>query len=323
MLHRFGWPALGLALAAATQPASAQGLFDSASLAAPAPSGEIVSFTPSIGILRGKATELVYDPTSGEKLSQLDWKSNATTVGGRLAVRPLESVTLRGSLWAAVSGDGDMTDRDWLYGYFGKDSWSHQSTHPDTRVGKAWQGDISLSYLLLDSGDMAFSALAGYRHYDIKHRAYGGDYIYSVYGYRDVAGSFDPGVMGIAYRQVWDTPYLGFGAYFRGDRFNVSTEFYGSPITFGRDQDYHGLRYTSFNGRFTPTAMVGANLAVEYQLTPNFSLVGRADYTRYSEAKGNTRIYDAANGAYYRIPRPSSGADSQTVNLTLGVKGKI
>jgi outer membrane protease len=44
---------------------------------------------------------------------------------------------------------------------------------------------------------------------------------------------------------------------------------------------------------------------------------------RYAEAKGNTRIYDAAGGDFYRIPKPSSGADSQTLNVSLGVKGKI
>lgn len=323
MLHRLGMSLIGMGFAALSQPALAQNWFDPAPIAEPVKQGEVVSITPSIGYLRSSATENVYDPVSRSKISQLDWNSDAMTVGGRIAVRPLANVTLRGSLWAAVAADGDMKDRDWLFGYRGPESWSHQSLHPDTRVPKAWQGDVSLAYLVGQSGDMSYAAIAGFRHYDVKYRAYGGSYVYSVYGFRDMAGSFNPAKMGIAYRQVWDTPYLGLGAYYRGTTLSLSTEIYGSPVALVRDQDYHALRNTLFVERFTPAAMIGANVAVEYQLTSAFSLVGRADYTRYAEAKGNTRIYDAASGAFYRIPKQSSGADSQSLNLSLGVKGRI
>jgi outer membrane protease len=323
MLHRLGMSLIGVGLATLSQPAQAQGWFDSAPIAEPVQQGEVLSITPSIGYLQSISTENVYDPISRSKISQLDWKGDAMTVGGRIAVRPLENVTLRGSIWAAVAADGDMKDRDWLFGYRGSESWSHQSVHPDTRIPKAWQGDVSLAYLLGQTGDMSYAAIAGFRHYDVKYRAYGGSYVYSVYGFRDMAGSFNAGELGIAYRQVWDTPYLGLGAYYHGTTLSLSTEIYGSPVAFARDQDYHALRNTLFAERFTPAAMIGANVAVEYRLTSAFSLVGRLDYARYAEAKGNTRIYDAAGGDFYRIPKPSSGADSQTLNVSLGVKGKI
>lgn len=323
MARHWRWAVLGAGLIGLSQPSPAQSLFDTGSALQPVQQGEVVSVVPSVGYLRSMSTENVYDPVSRSKISQLDWQSDAMTIGGRVAVRPLENITLRGSIWAAVAADGEMQDRDWLFGYGGGDFWSHRSTHPDTRVPKAWQGDVGLAYALGQTGDLSFAGLAGFRHYDVKYAAYGGNYVYSVYGFRDMTGSFDPNVMGIAYRQVWDTPYLGLGAYYRGTTLSLSTEVYASPIAFVRDRDYHALRDTLFIERFTPKAMIGANVAVEYRLTSSFSLVGRLDYARYAEAKGNTRIYDAASGDYYRIPKPSSGADAQTLNLSLGVKGKI
>lgn len=321
MVSRSGWLTTFAGLALLSGPTLAQG-FDPGTSKGPA-SEQMFSFTPSIGHLRSVSTENVYDPMSRSKISQLDWKSQAMTLGGRAAVRPFDGVVLRGSLWAAVASQADMRDRDWLFGYEGDDSWSHQSLHPDTRVPKAWQADVSVAYRVIDGGDFAISALAGFRHYDIKYRAYGGSYVYSQNGFRDAVGSFDPSRLGISYRQQWDTPYLGLGTTYRGETLSLSAEVYGSPASFGRDRDYHALRYTLFTEKFAPSAMIGANLAVEYPLTTAFSIVGRVDYTKYFEAKGGTRIYDAASGQFARIPKPGAGADAEALNVSLGVRGKI
>ncbi len=127
----------------------------------PAGGGERFSFTPSIGYLGAKSTENVYNTGNRtDKLSQLDWKADAVTLGGRAAVQVFDGLTLRGSLWAAVSSGADMRDRDWFLGYQGPDSWTHQSVHPDTRVPKAWQGDISAAYTLTNMGDVGIAGLA-------------------------------------------------------------------------------------------------------------------------------------------------------------------
>lgn len=284
---------------------------------------KVISITPSVGYLRSVSTENVYDPVNRSKISQLDWKAQALTLGARAAVRPLENVTLRGSIWAAVASDADMRDRDWMFGYQRNDYWSHQSLHPNTRVSKAWQADVSAAYRFFESGDVAVSALAGYRHYDIKYRANGGSYIYSVNGFRDVAGVFNPDQLSISYRQQWDTPYLGLGAYYQGKTLSLAAEVFGSPVSFGRDRDYHALRHTLFTEKFTPSGMIGANIAVEYPITSALSLVARADYTKYMEAKGGTRIYNGATNQFARIPKPGAGADAETLNVSLGVRGKI
>lgn len=286
--------------------------------------GQTISVTPFIGYLGSRSTENVYDSSNPKnKLSQLDWKAHAMTVGSRIAVQPFEGVTLRGSLWAAVSSDAYMRDRDWLLGYQGADSWTHQSIHQDTRVPKAWQGDVSAAYMLTNVGDVGIAGLAGYRHYDIKYRAYGGTYVYSQYSLRDTVGTFDPTLLGISYRQQWDTPYLGLGAYYRGDTVSVSTEIYGSPISFGRDRDYHALRHTLFTETFEPKGMIGASLGIDYQINSTFALTGRLEYIKYIEARGGTRIYDGTTGQFLRIPKPGAGADAETLTVSLGVKGKI
>lgn len=287
------------------------------------PGGEKVVIEPFVGYLRGTATEYVYDPISKRKVSQLDWNANATTVGGRVAFGLMDGLAVRGRFWSVVSGDANMRDRDWLYGYNGNSSWSEQSLHPQTSVSKAWQADVSLAYTVVQAGDVAVAALAGYRHYEIKYRATGGSYIYSGLDYRDTTGNFTPGQLGISYQQWWDTPYLGIGTYYRSNDFSLSMELYGSPVSYSRDRDYHALRYTLFKEKFQPLGMVGASLGLEYQITPMFSVAGRLDYTRYSEQKGGTRMIDYAAEESYRFPKPSAGADSDTLHLTLGVKGKI
>lgn len=323
MFHRFGSALVSLGFTMLPGSLLAQG-FDAGMIEELGKKrDETISITPSIGYLRSVSTENVYDPVSRSKISQLDWKAQALTLGARAAIRPLDNVTLRGSLWAAVASDADMRDRDWMFGYQGSDTWTHQSLHPDTRVPKAWQADVSAAYRFFESGDIAVSALAGYRHYDIKYRAYGGSYVYSVNGFRDAAGIFNPDQLGISYRQQWDTPYLGLGTYYQGKNLSLAAEVYGGPVSFGRDRDYHALRYTLFTEKFTPSGMIGANIAVEYPITAALSLVARADYTKYMEAKGGTRIYDGAAGQFARIPKPGAGADAETLNVSLGVRGKI
>jgi plasminogen activator len=289
-----------------------------------APSGETFVFTPFVGYLGAVSTENVYDPGNRKnKISQLDWKARAVTLGGRAAVQPFEGLTLRGSLWAAVSSEADMRNRDWFLGYQGPDTWTHQSLHPDTRVPKAWQADVSAAYALMNIGDVGIAGLAGLRHYDVKYRAYGGSFVYSVNAFRDTAGTFDPSRLGISYRQQWDTPYLGLGAYYRGETVSASTEIFGSPVSFGRARDYHALRDTLFTDTFVPTGMIGASLGVDYKLTSALSLSGRLEYAKYVEARGGTRIYDGTTGRFIRVPKPGAGADAETLSVSLGVKGKI
>lgn len=122
-------------------------------------------------------------PGDGTKLSQLDWSiEHAFVVGGRATVRPVDWLSIRARGWMSVDGQGKLDDYDWMAGYRGPDSWSHWSTHPDTRLKRAWQGDLSVAGWFWQQGGLSLSAIAGYRTLTTKWEARGGSYVYSVAG---------------------------------------------------------------------------------------------------------------------------------------------
>jgi plasminogen activator len=276
------------------------------------------------GYLHGLAREYVYNvPGNGSKLSQLDWRTDAFALGGRIAVRPLDWLTVRGRGWSTVAASSDMTDYDWMHGYSGMGSWSHRSISATDTV-KAWQLDGSVAAGFYDTGDLGFSAIAGYRHFTTKWKDNGGSFVYSSpNGFRDVYGIFPQGQLGIAYQQTWRTPYLGLGVATTSGDWSFSGEIIGSPFVMADDKDHHVLRSLVFREKFGLSSMVGASASAEYRITPMFSLTGRAEYQNYLGAKGSTRIADGEAGTLTYVPRPSSGADAETLLVSVGVKARM
>lgn len=303
-------------------PAAASGLFSEEGVGLRGT--EAVSIEPTVGYLRGTSTEYVYDVRNPKvRVSHLDWNVDALAIGGRVAVKPFDRLTIRGRFWATVASRGDMTDLDWFAGYYGKDSWTHKSTHPNTSLGKAWQADGSLSYAYYQDEDLALTAIAGYRAYDVKFKARGGSYIYSTYELRDTLGSFPSDRIAISYEQWWDTPYLGLGAVYNSDSWALSTEIIGSPFVMSRTKDYHALRTTLFREELDMSAMVGASLGVEYRFSPTLSLAGRLEYQRYLEAKGGVKVLDGSTGTAVEFPKPTAGAEADTLLISVGLKARL
>lgn len=287
-------------------------------------SSESVTIEPFAGYLRGTSGEHVYDVTNGnQKLSQLDWSVNALALGARVAARPVDWLTVRGRAWGTVASDGAMTDRDWFLGYGGPNSWTHKSEHPDTKFGQAWQADASVAVKFYEDEDLVMTFIGGYRHYNVKYNARGGSYIYSVNDLRDTVGTFPAGQLGIGYEQWWQTPYFGFGAVYNSEDWTVSAEFIGSPFVMGRAKDYHALRFTQFKSSFDMSAMLGANVGVEYRLSPTLSLAGRVEYQNYLEAQGRTKYFDASTGTVARFRTPTAGGEAETLLVSLGIKARL
>lgn len=289
------------------------------------PTTETVAIEPFVGYLRGTAGEYVYSPTNPkQKVSQLDWAVNGLAVGGRIAFRPFNGVTIRGRGWATVaSGGGEMTDFDWLLGYFGKDSWTHRSHHPDTKFGDSWQADISAAVTLWGEEDLAVTAIGGFRRYEIGYASRGGSFVYSTDQFRDTLGSFAPGQTVITYQQQWDTPYLGVGVTYNTAQWTVSTELIGSPFVMGRAKDHHVLRSTVFTDELEMSSMIGLAAGFEYRFSPIWSLAGRVEYQKYFEAQGSTTVTDTPAGTTTVYPKPSAGADAESALVTLGVKARL
>jgi plasminogen activator len=313
--------ATALALLAAAPAARAADLFT----AEPAALLRTESLTAEAfaGYLTGTAREYVYNvPGDGKKLSQLDWRMNGFALGGRVAYRPTDWLTARIRGWSTVAGSSDMTDYDWMGGYYGMNSWTHRSIS-STDTAKAWQIDGSLAASLYESDDLSFSAIAGYRYMTSKWNATGGSYVYSVNDFRDTAGLLPADRLGIAYQQWWSTPYLGVGASTTLGDWSFSGEIIGSPFVMSRDKDHHALRALVFTEKFALSSMIGTSASVEYRLSPVMSLTGRVEYQNYLGATGSTRIADGNTGAVSHYPRPSGGADAETLLVSLGVKARM
>ncbi len=281
-------------------------------------SGEV--FT---GYLRSEVREYVNDVGSRARISQLNWNTDAAVVGGRVALQPLDWLAIRGRGWVGIASSADMRDYDWLYGYYGKDSWSHYSHSPNTRTPKAWQVDVSVAATFYEDEDTKAYAIAGYRALTLKSNARGGGFIYSQDGFRDTSGSLPNDRLGIGYQQWWQTPYFGVGGSFAFDDWSVSGEVIGSPFAIGSDKDHHALRYLVFREDFGTTGMVGANASLEYRITPFLSAVGRVEYQRYFEGYGPTRVTSGFTGQTATIPAPSGSGSAETMLLSLGIKARL
>ncbi|WP_230532992.1 omptin family outer membrane protease [Microvirga roseola] len=274
------------------------------------------------GYFTGTAGEYVYNvPGDRSKVSQLDWQiDGAAIIGVRVIFKPLDWLEVKGAGFTVLDSDNAMDDFDWLAGYDGFDSWTHWSHSKDTQLAKFYQVDASAAAQLFDAGRIRVSGIAGYRFQTFKMNAYGGSYIYSSeMGFRDVEGSFPPGLLGIAYQQWWHTPYLGLGVRYTGDNLTVNAEVIGSPFVMAHDKDHHNLRGLVFEEAFAPDRMLGAALGVEYALTDSIALTGRVEYQKFLEARGSTRI-KTVDGLAAHLPKPSAGADLTTLALTFGLK---
>jgi plasminogen activator len=276
------------------------------------------------GYLTGMSRELVYNvPGDGSKLSQLNWQiDHAFVLGGALTYQPWDWLGLRARGWAHVGSDNAMDDFDWLFGFNGFDSWSDLSRHDDTRLAKAFQVDASASLRFFESGPVSVSALGGYRFLTMKWNAYGGRFFYSVEGFRDDIGAFPDGELQIAYQQWWHAPYAGLGVSYRAGPLTLTAEVIGSPWVRARDRDHH-VDIALFEESFGPSSMAGAAVSAEFAMTQHVSLVGRVEAERFYEAKGSTKVFNFDPPSFEFFPKPSAGADHQSLLVSLGVKGRF
>jgi plasminogen activator len=277
------------------------------------------------GYLTGQGREYVSNaPSSQDKLSQLNWRiDNAFVVGGRMAVSPIEGLTLRARGWIHVKSSNTMDDYDWLAGYLGFNSWTDWSHHTDTDMAKAWQGDVSAAYRWWQDEDLAFSVIGGYRYMTMKWNAKGGSFVYSTFDFYDTVGTFQPGQLGIAYQQWWSTPYFGLGLVYKMGALTLTSELVGSPWAYGRDKDHHVLRSLVFTEDFRPTTFFSATVGAEYQYADWLAFTARAEYTGYGQASGATKMLDGLSGSVFHFRKPSASADAETVLLSLGVKTRL
>ena len=250
-------------------------------------------FDTYLGFINLDAHEIVYD--DNKLLSQLDWSTNASpTLGTHVSakVSPYFSFHLKGAF--SANGNGELTDYDWDPSKrFGRtlsfENWTHRSIHT-TELDYYFNVDLHGSYKFynrkFNKDNLDILANFGYQRTQAEWSAVGGTYTYSVNGFRDTTGTSANGV-GINYKQIWDTIYVGATAKYKKDKSTYQiTPSIG--LSDASDRDIHVNRSLTFNERLDKESnyYLGLNAKYTYDLAKNLQFHTIYEYEKHLENKG-------------------------------------
>lgn len=268
----------------------------------------------AIGVMNGKANELVFSP-NGALISKLIWKyDNNMTLSGDVAVTPFHRFTigLRGR--TNLTGNSTMDDFDFPGSVCGIAGPVCQSHHEDTTLKTATSVDLYTAYAVYKTERFKLSGIAGYRWDHSAWDARGGTSNYTA--------PF-PNISVIAYDQWWEAPYLGIQAAGHWDRFGLQARVIGSFWAQGNDRDDHKLRTLLFKDDFNRSDMVSTNVKASYALFQFASVTLGWDYDRWFTAKGPTVVRNYASGLTEVYPGDAAGANSAAHTVSVGMQYKF
>lgn len=275
----------------------------------------VVTGRLGIGMLSGESKELVYNAGSGTRLSELTWSfDNNVMVGGGLSIRFTRWLKINGDFWVAVSDDSTMDDYDWLVDGYDWSDWSH---HEDTELTTGTMFDVNAEFSFYRPSNFNFFGVAGIKRDNWAWDARGGDYTYSVNGFRDTTGSFPDGLLGISYEQDLLTPYFGIGMAGGSENFTFTVRLVGSPFVDASATDTHYLKDLRFEDEFSDGTMIAFDVACAYHFTGGVSIAAGFHYQDYSDIKGYTVITDLTNGQKYRTADDTAGLEHSSTLLNL------
>jgi plasminogen activator len=271
------------------------------------------------GYLTGRSREIVYDPATGQRISQLNWDiKSAGVLGGNIAIKPADWVRLRFGGWLPFTSNNHMEDYDWLVPPY--DTASHVSVHPDTRLQTAYQLDAQLGFRIINGWGASVYAVGGYRQLHYGWTAYGGTYSYPPpFG----SGTIPSGLAVIKYEQWFETPYFGLSGEWKSDSWWFNGEVVGSFWSTSRDRDDHILRRTLFEEEATGVKVIVASASLGYEFTPTLSAFGRVEYQHHFEGRGATDITLYDSGTRFHIAGDAAGLDNYSLVVAFGFKGKL
>lgn len=280
-----------------------------------------VTVAGGLGYMTDSAREMVYDTPSGARISQLNWKvQNALVLRGDATLHLTDWLSASLGGWTKIDSNNLMDDYDWLVPPYTQ--WSDHSHHPDTKLNKANQGDISLATRVYNEDGLAISVDAGYQWTGFKWAAYGGHYVYSVFGFRDYIGDFPAGELGITYSQTFKAPYLGISASYQlDDDWEFSAAVRGSPWAAGSsDVDHHVLRLLIFHDKTDKSHMIALSAGAAYNINERTQIGTTVEFQAYTLGKGPTRMLDQTTGTVYDFPGDASGISNNTLTAMLTLR---
>lgn len=280
-------------------------------------SADSITVSTSLGWLGGESREYVYDPDTGRKISELNWKiRNAPIIKGDISWDPLFWLTLNAKGWTTLASSGSgMDDYDW------KDQnqshWTHWSNSPDTHLNYANEFDINARAWLLKQPDYKVGAVVGYQQTRFSWTAFGGHYQYDN---GRVIGDFPRGERIIGYKQRFSMPYLGLaGGYrYRDIEFNALLKF--SPWVEARDNDEHYRRHLTFRDNTSRSNYYSASVDAGYYITPDTKVFTEFTWSKYSQGKGGAQVIDRVSGESGYVGGDVAGIENKNYSLAAGLQ---
>jgi outer membrane protease len=276
-----------------------------------------VVFRGSYGITAIEANELVYQ--GKWKVSKLIWESSAISTFTGQAKVDFDQFFLRATGTIGINGDGHMRDYDWV---IQDKPWTHRSVHPDTRLNHYFTGTIEAGREVLSYDGTTVSLGGGVKYTDVKWTAWGGSYVYSSSGFRDLKGDFPDNEKGISYRQQWPVPFLGIDLTHSEGPWTFAGAFQGGVAVNGKGTDDHWMRDLRFIDHVETTPAVMITGSAEYEVRPNTAFFVSGAFDQIIRGRADTDMIDTLNGGKRKFP-DGAGADYMSVTVSLGLRGKF
>ena len=274
-------------------------------------SGYRFSIESGVRWQQGTALELVYNGPF--LLSELTWDIKDLLYAGVMLRLDLgERWAFQASHWEAITkGRGGMTDYDYLIPWI----WTDFSDGT-VDINRAYMFELQAAWAFWRPQPAQVQLLGGYRQLYWDWSQYGGDYIYSVNGFRDFRGAFPDDENGINYEQTFYVPYVGVGGRASWRQLSLQGYLHYSSIAWARGFDEHVLRDLFFEDTFDRVTYYAAGMSLVYQPGTRWYLSGAWDWHDIPATRGDVKIIDAVDGSEQRID-DSAGIANRAWSLTL------
>lgn len=274
-----------------------------------------VSISGGIGWLHGEAGELVYG-TTGEKVSQLDWKINAPIFKLDISIDAFDWLSVSARGWTALkTGNSTMDNRDWWYSNTGVSYW--WSHFGDTDLNYANQYELNAKGWLLKQENYKLGVLFGYQESRFSWTASGGIYNYAN---GTIIGSFQEGLLGYGYKQKFMAPFIGLAGQYKYQNFEVSALLKYSAWARAEDLDQHYRRQITFIDKSSGQDFFSAELNLGYYFTPNLKVFAEGTWTLYDEVRAGATAIFHNTGVVEYYPENAAGIENKHFTITAGLQ---
>ena len=262
--------------------------------------------------------------SSGARLSQLIWELQAPvlTLGAR--ARIMDTLTLAANAAVAFSGDSYLEDFDWIPPFAqpgdGNDAWSDRSQHDETDLDRYVSLDLAVGRDFEINDAVTLNLNGGVKYSTVQWTAYGGNFIYSVDGFRDLVGTAPAGTRGATFQQRFPGVFLGAEATADSGRWTFAGLIRGGVTVNASNTDHHWARDLRFENDFGPVPFATLGGRVDYAVTQRSVVFLATDVENFFRTTGNTKVYDMRTGALLAAYDNEAAMDLFAFTLRGGLK---